>query len=52
MSAKLRDALIETATSFNNGERWILEAPGPQNTTSTTLERWTEEIFGASRRAA
>jgi uncharacterized protein YbjT (DUF2867 family) len=52
MSASFADALIETATSFNKGERWALEAPGPRNTTPTTLERWTEEIFGASRRAA
>ncbi|MDF0663591.1 NmrA family NAD(P)-binding protein [Rhizobium redzepovicii] len=52
MSASFADALIETATSFNNGERWALEAPGPRNTTPTTLERWTESVFGASRQAA
>lgn len=52
MSASFADALIETATSFNNGERWALEAPGPRNTTPTTLERWTEDVFGASRHSA
>ena len=52
MSASFADALIETATSFNNGECWALEAPGPRNTTPTTLERWAEDVFGASRHAA
>jgi uncharacterized protein YbjT (DUF2867 family) len=52
MSASLADALIQTATSFNKGERWALEAPRSRNTTPTTLERWAEEVFGASRRAA
>lgn len=52
LSASFADALIETATSFNKGERWVLEAPGPRNTTPTTLERWAEDIFGASRRVA
>lgn len=47
MSASFADALIETATSFNNGERWPLEAPGPRNTTPTTLEGWVEDVFGA-----
>jgi uncharacterized protein YbjT (DUF2867 family) len=51
MSASFADALIETATSFNNGERWALEAPGPRNTTPTTLERWAESVFAATRRA-
>jgi len=36
MSVSFADA---PATSFNNGERWALEAPGPRNTTATTLER-------------
>jgi uncharacterized protein YbjT (DUF2867 family) len=52
MSASFADALIETAASFNNRERWALEAPGPRNTTPTTLERWAESVFGASRHAA
>jgi hypothetical protein len=51
MSARFADALIETATSFNNGERWALERPGPRNTTPTTLERSAESVFGASRHA-
>lgn len=49
MSASFADALVETATSFNNGERWALEAPGPRNTTPTTLKRWAEDVFGVSR---
>jgi uncharacterized protein YbjT (DUF2867 family) len=52
MSASFANALIETAMSFNNGERWALEASGPGNITPTTLERWTEDVFGASRHAA
>jgi len=52
MSASFADALIETAASFNNGERWALQAPGPRNTTPTTLKRWAESVFGASRHAA
>lgn len=49
LSASFADALIETAASFNNGERWALEEPGARNTTPTTLERWTKDAFGASR---
>jgi len=52
MSASFADALIETATSFNNGERWALEAPGPRNTTPTTLQRWADDVFGALRHVA
>lgn len=52
LSASFADALIETATSFNNNERWALEEPGPRNTTPTTLERWAEDAFGASRHIA
>jgi len=52
MSASFADALIETATSFNHGEQWALEAPSPRNTTPTTFERWTESVFGTSRHAA
>lgn len=51
ISASFADALIETARSFNNGERWAMEAPGPRNTTPTTLERWAERAFGAARQA-
>lgn len=51
ISASFADALIETARSFNNGERWAMEAPGPRNTTPTTLERWAERAFGAARHA-
>jgi len=50
MSASFADALIETATSFNSGERWALQLPGSHNTTPTTLESWAEDVFGASRR--
>jgi uncharacterized protein YbjT (DUF2867 family) len=44
MSASFADALIETATSFNKGERWALEQPSPRNTTPTTFERWAQEF--------
>lgn len=32
--------------------RWAIEAPGPRNTTATTLERWAEDVLRciASRR--
>ncbi|KRC82572.1 hypothetical protein [Sphingomonas sp. Root241] len=52
MSARFADALIGSATSFNNGERCALEAPEPAEHHPTRLERWTEEIFGASRHTA
>lgn len=44
MSASFADALIETATSFNKGERWALEQPSPRNTTPTTFDRWAQEF--------
>jgi uncharacterized protein YbjT (DUF2867 family) len=44
MSASFIEALIETATSFNKGERWTLETPNARNTTPTTLERWAETL--------
>jgi uncharacterized protein YbjT (DUF2867 family) len=52
MSASFADALIETATSFNKGERWALEQPSPRNTTPTTLERWAQEFAQAHDLAA
>ena len=52
LSASFADALIETAKSFNDNERWALEEPGPRNTTPTTLERWAENAFGATRHIA
>lgn len=45
MSASFVDALIETAASFNRGERWALERPASINRTPTTLEAWAEEAF-------
>ncbi len=51
MSPSFADALIETATSFNNGQRWALEESSPRNTTPTTLERWAEDIFSTSPHA-
>ncbi|WP_161500028.1 hypothetical protein [Bradyrhizobium sp. AC87j1] len=51
ISASFADALIETARSFNNGERWAMEAPGPRNTAPTSLERWAERAFGAAGHA-
>ncbi len=52
MSPSFADAVIETATSFNNGQRWALEEPSPCNTTPTTLEQWAEDAFSASRHVA
>lgn len=52
MSARFADALIGAATSFNNGERWALEAPGRRNTTPAMANRWAEDVLGASRHAA
>jgi len=48
MSASFIEALIETATSFNKGERWTLETPNARNTTPTTLERWAAETLAVS----
>ena len=42
MSASFADALIETAESFNRGERWVLESSTPRNTAPTTLESWAD----------
>lgn len=52
MSASFADALIETATSFNKGERWALEQPSARNTTPTTFERWAQEFAQARDLAA
>ncbi len=52
ISASFAEALIETATSFNNGERWALEAPGPRNTTQTSFQAWTARTIGTAFRAA
>jgi uncharacterized protein YbjT (DUF2867 family) len=38
VSPSFAEAVIETAKSFNNGQRWALEERSAQNTTSTTLE--------------
>jgi len=45
MSASFADALVETAQSFNRGERWALEAPSPQNKTPTTFENWVNDTI-------
>ncbi len=50
MSASFADALIETAASFNREERWALESPSPQNTTSTSFERWARERVSLPQR--
>lgn len=52
MSASFVDALIETAASFNRGERWALEQSTPRNTTPTSLENWAKEAFSGIERAA
>ena len=48
-SPSFADAVVETAKSFNEGERWGLEAPSPINATPTSLEQWAAEMLnGAS----
>jgi uncharacterized protein YbjT (DUF2867 family) len=46
------DAVLETAASFNRGDRWALEAPGPGNMTPTTLEAWAKRALGNEPKAA
>ena len=49
LSASFADALIETAESFNRGERWALVSSTQRNTTPTILESWAEaqpRMFG------
>ena len=44
-SASMVRAILEMAEAMNNGYMRPLEARSPQNTTPTTLEEWTEEVF-------
>ena len=46
LTAAFVDAVLETANSFNRGDRWALEAPGPGNATPTTLEAWAARAVG------
>ncbi len=48
MSASFADAVIETARSFNAGERWGTEQRDARSTTATTLESWAREAFRAA----
>jgi hypothetical protein len=45
-SSSFADALIDTAQSFNAGERWALELSEPSNATPTTFEQWAASAFG------
>jgi uncharacterized protein YbjT (DUF2867 family) len=47
-SASFADAVMETAESFNAGERWALEERAPRNTTPTSLREWAEETLAAT----
>jgi uncharacterized protein YbjT (DUF2867 family) len=51
MSPSFADALLETAASFNRGDRWALEAPSPHNTTPTTFRQWAEQSLIAEAAA-
>lgn len=48
MSTSFADAVIETARSFNDEERWAAETRNAGNTTPTTLEQWAREAFGGA----
>ncbi len=45
LSPSFVDAVTETARSFNEGIVWAREKRSPQNTTTTTLEQFAEEVF-------
>lgn len=52
ISASFADALIETATNFNLGTQWALEAPSPRNTTPTRFDDWARKTLRADHQAA
>jgi uncharacterized protein YbjT (DUF2867 family) len=45
LSPSFVDAVTETARSFNQGIVWAREKRSPQNTTTSTLEQFAEEVF-------
>jgi uncharacterized protein YbjT (DUF2867 family) len=46
LSESFVEAVIETAASFNRGDRWALVSSDPRNSTPTTLETWAETVLG------
>jgi uncharacterized protein YbjT (DUF2867 family) len=46
LTASFVDAVLETAASFNRGDRWALEVPSPGNSTPTSFEVWAERALG------
>jgi hypothetical protein len=45
LSPSFVDAVTETARSFNEGTAWALEKRSAQNTTTTTLQQFAEDVF-------
>jgi uncharacterized protein YbjT (DUF2867 family) len=46
LSPSFVEAVTQTARSFNEGIAWAREKRSAQNTTTTTLEQFAEEVFG------
>ena len=44
-SESFADAVMQTAHSFNDGDRWEQEQRSPANTTVTTLEEFARQVF-------
>jgi hypothetical protein len=51
LSATFIDAVIETARSFNEGIVWARENRSAQNTTTTTLEQFAEDVLRKANEA-
>jgi hypothetical protein len=51
MSPSFADAVLETARSFNQEDRWGLETRSAQSTTPTTLERWAKDVLAEGQPA-
>lgn len=51
-SASFADAVVDTARSFNQGERWAREARSGRNTTPTTLDRFAEDVVRPAYQAS
>ena len=50
VSRSFADAVMETARSFNEGDRWGTQLRSPANTAATTLEQWAGEVFPSTMR--
>ncbi len=51
-SESFADAVMQTAHSFNDGERWEQEQRSMANTTATTLEEFARQVFRSAYRNA